>query len=160
MSAKSFFKQVGVDLLKVLTLGDKAAEAAEPVIDLMFPAEATLYNGAVAEVGKLLASGQAAAASTTGALPTVSAVVSAVEPQLIAYAESIGAPAPTADKVNAYTQALLQGLAVLQAIESGAALPATVAAAPAASAAPASAAPAAVVTKAPATETASGLAAA
>lgn len=151
MSIKSFFKTLGVDLLKVVSIGDDVAAAAEPVIDLMFPAEATLYNGAVAEVGKLIASGQSAAAGVTGAIPTSEAIIAAVGPQLEAYAESIGASAPTQAQINAYTQALLAGLQVLQTLESGQAVPATIAA-------PATTAAAVVKTPAPAVGTKSGLA--
>ena len=63
MSLGSFFQKVGVDLEKVIGLGAKVAAVAEPVVDILFPAVATLYNGAVNEAVKLLTAGQAAASS-------------------------------------------------------------------------------------------------
>jgi hypothetical protein len=154
MNMKSFFKTIGTDLLKVVKLGDEAAQVAEPVIDLMFPAEAALYNGAVAEVGKLIATGQTAAqaAAGSGTIPTIEDVADAVEPQLVAYAESVGAPAPTVDHIDAYAQSVLLGLQVLQSLQTGQAVPSsssTVAAVAAASAVPASAAPVAAVANVP-----------
>lgn len=123
MSLGSFFQKVGVDLEKVIGLGAKVAAVAEPVVDILFPAVATLYNGAVNEAVKLLTAGQAAAAAGGGATVQLENVAAAVAPQLVTYLESQGLPAPTADHINAFTQSILQSLQVLVAIETGTALP-------------------------------------
>jgi hypothetical protein len=134
MSLGGFFKKVGVDLEKVIGAGAKVAAVAEPVVDILFPAVATLYNGAVNEAVKLLTAGQAAAAQGGGATVELENVVAAIEPSLVAYLQAEGLPAPTAEHLNAFTQSILASLQVLIAIEEGTPLPTVVAtAAPATS---------------------------
>ena len=124
MSFGTFLKKAGVDLEKVLGVATEAAQVAEPVVDILFPAVGTLYNSAVNEAVKLLAAGQAAAAQGGSSIVQLTNVAAAIAPQLIAYAEQEGLPAPTADHINAFTQAVLASLQVLVAIETGAAPPA------------------------------------
>lgn len=126
MSFGTFLKKAGVDLEKVLGVATEAAQVAEPVVDILFPAVGTLYNSAVNEAVKLLAAGQAAAAQGGSSTVQLTNVAAAIAPQLIAYAEQEGLPAPTADHINAFTQAVLASLQVLVAIETGAAPPAVI----------------------------------
>lgn len=125
MSLGSFLKKVGVDLEKVAGVGAEAAEVAEPVVDVLFPEVATLFNSAVNEALKLLTAAQTAAAAGSGTTAQLANVAAAVEPALITYLQGQGLPAPTAAQVNAYTQSLLQSLATLVAIENGTLLPST-----------------------------------
>lgn len=117
MSFGTFLKKAGVDIAKVLGVASEAAEVAEPVVDILFPAIGTVYNSAVNEMVKLLAAGQAAAAQGGSATVQLTNVAAAVAPQLIAYAEQEGLPAPTAEHINAFTQAVLASLQVLVSIE-------------------------------------------
>lgn len=145
MSLGTFFKKVGVDLEKVIGEGAKVAAVAEPVVDILFPEVAALYNGAVNEAVTALTAGQSAAAQGGSTAVELQNVAAAVEPQLITYLESQGLPAPTAAHVNAFTQSLLASLQVLVAIENGTPLPTVVA-----NAAPASTVATAGVGSAPA----------
>lgn len=151
MSFGTFLKKAGVDLEKVLGIASEAAEVAEPVVDILFPAVGTLYNNAVNEAVKLLAAGQAAAAQGGTTTVQLANVAAAVAPQLIAYAEQEGLPAPTAEHINAFTQAILASLQVLVTVESGASPPAvsTASATSASSTATSSAAGSATVQAAP-----------
>ncbi len=127
MSLGGFFKKVGVDLEKVIGAGAKVAAVAEPVVDILFPAVATLYNGAVNEAVKLLTAGQSAA-SQGGSTPVeLENVIAAIEPSLVAYLQGEGLSAPTAAQLSSFTQSILASLQVLIAIENGTALPTVVA---------------------------------
>lgn len=148
MSLGTFFKKAGVDLEKVLGVGIDVAKVAEPEVDILFPALGALYNGAVNEASTLLAAGSAAATSGGSATVQLENVAAAVAPQLIAYAQQQGLPAPTSAHITAFTQSILTSLQVLVALENGTAPTVTVsstsavaattpAAAPVASAAPA-----------------------
>lgn len=123
MSFGTFLKKAGADIEKVLGVASEAAEVAEPVVDILFPAIGTLYNSAVNEAVKLLAAGQAAASQGGSATVQLTNVAAAVAPQLIAYAEQEGLPAPTAEHINAFTQAVLASLQVLVSIETSSAPP-------------------------------------
>lgn len=148
MSIGSFFKKAGVDLEKVLGIGIDVAEVAEPEVDILFPALGPLYDGAVNEASKLLVAGTTAASQGGSAAVQLENVAAAVAPQLIAYAEQEGLPAPTSAHITAFTQSILTSLQVLVAIENGTAPTVTVssaapaAPAPAVAAAPAAPAPA------------------
>lgn len=156
MSLGSFFKKAGVDIEKVLEVGDAAAQVAEPVVDILFPAVGTLYNTAVNEAAKLLAAGSQAASQGGSAGVQLANVVAVVEPLLVAYAQQEGLPAPTAAQINAYTQLVLLSLQVLNSIETGSEPPAVAsssAAVQAASAQPAAAAAPAGTTQMPGGQT-------
>lgn len=141
MSLGTFFKKFGVDLEKVIDVGAKAAEVAEPVVDVLFPALAAVYNGAVNEAVKLLAAGQAAAAQGGSTTVQLENVAAAVAPELIAYAQQEGLPAPTAAHITAFTQAILTSLQVLVSIETGTPPPTVTSSATTTAAAPAASAP-------------------
>ncbi len=124
MSFGKFMSKVGVDLEKVIGIGVKAAQVAEPVVDILFPAVATLFNSSVNEAVKLLAAGQAAAAQGGGATVELANVAAVVEPQLVTYMQTQGIiGSPTATQVNAFTGALLAALQTLVTIENGTAAP-------------------------------------
>jgi hypothetical protein len=126
MGLGSFFKKVGVDLEKVISAGAKVAAVAEPVVDILFPAVATLYNSAVNEAVTALSAGQAAAAQGGSTTVELENIAAAIEPQLVTYLQGQGLPAPTAAHINAFTQSILASLQVLVAIENGTPLPTVV----------------------------------
>lgn len=143
MGLGSFFRKVGVDLEKVLIPAVDVAQIAEPEVDFLFPEVATLYNGSVNEAVKLLAAGSAAAAQGGSGTVQLENVAAVVEPQLTAYLQKQGLPAPTAAQVNAFTADLLKSLQTLIAVENGTPIPTvTASASPAAAADPAPPAPA------------------
>jgi hypothetical protein len=119
MSLGTFFKKVGVDLEKVLTDSLKIAAIAEPVVDVLFPAVATLYNGAINEAVKTLAAAQSATEAGESVPANIDNIANAVAPQLIAYMQSQGLPTPTAAHITAFAQSIIASLQVLTLMESG-----------------------------------------
>ena len=104
----SFFKTIFADVTH-------AAVAVEPVVDVAFPGIATLYNSTVQAVSVAEAAGVAASSSTTGNGPAkLAAVTSAIEPLAVAYLQSQGITANTA-QVQAWVNAVVATLNALPA---------------------------------------------
>ena len=92
---------------KIIPTLTKAAVAAEPLVDLLFPMEGPLYNQVVAAICKAEVDGaQAAAGPQTGA-EKFQAVWNAVSPQLLTLASTNGLISADAQaSVQKYIQAI------------------------------------------------------
>lgn len=97
------------------------AQAAEPAIDIAFPAVAGIYNTTV----QMVVAAEAAAAGAQGVgAQKLSSVVSQLLPIAIPYLKSIGISDPTAIQVQAYVQSVVDGLKIFTALTTQPALPA------------------------------------
>lgn len=93
-------------LTKVLPFLEKEATEAEPLVDLLFPAEGPLFNSVVTAISTAQLAGTAAAGSATGA-DKFQAVYNAVSPGLLAEAQKDGLVGDAATAaVNQYIQAI------------------------------------------------------
>lgn len=111
-----FFKKAGPVVNEVIKEGDALAVAAEPVIDIAFPAIAPLYNMTAAMVGQSEATGQAALAGVTGGgTQKLASVIAALEPGFVAYYENEFGVTPTLTQIEAYVNAVVASLNALPA---------------------------------------------
>jgi hypothetical protein len=102
------------------------ATAAEPVIDIAFPAIAGLYNTTLQMVTQAQAAASAAAAGADTGTQKMTAVVSALSPIAIPYLKSIGVAQPTVTQIQAYVQSVVDGLKVFAAETAPASTPVAV----------------------------------
>ena len=92
-SFASVLSAVGHGLKKFLSIAVGAAQAAEPIVDVVFPGIAVLYNATVAEVAKAEAVAIAAGAQNGTGAQKLALVVQAIEPVFKEYAAQTGIPA-------------------------------------------------------------------
>lgn len=125
MSVKTILDHIGSDAEKVFALiaspkGQAVVQTGEAVVETAFPAATgiiNLVNAGMTEAFKVNALAQAAAAksgTTATAAQQATAVASAIEPEIVAYLASEGAPAPTTDKINAFSTGILALLTALE----------------------------------------------
>lgn len=115
-SFSTILSDIGHGFQKFFGIAVKAAEAAEPIVDVLFPGIAVLYNSTVAEAAKAEALAAAAAAQTGTGPQKLALVISAIEPSILAYAAANGLPKPTADQITAYVNAVVATLNSLSGI--------------------------------------------
>lgn len=110
---ESTLHSIGKILSEAFSDSEKITLAAEPFVDLAFPAIAPLYN--VAAQGAALALKAATAAVTPGAsdVANLTAVTIAVAPVLNQFAATAGLTPPAIGTVIQYAGALQKSLAVL-----------------------------------------------
>lgn len=95
---------------KFFSVATTIATDAEPIVDVLFPGFATLYNGAVAEAAKAEALAAAAGAQTGTGAQKLALVVQSLTPSILAYAETQGLPTPTATQITTYANAVVATL--------------------------------------------------
>lgn len=93
----------------------KVAEVAEPFVDVLFPGAAALYNSAVAEAAKVEAASIAAGKQSGTGPQKLAALVTAITPQVLAYAEKNGLGAITSEHITNYANAAVATLNALPA---------------------------------------------
>lgn len=109
---KTFLQHVGGFFKSIFTDAVKVAEAAEPVVDIAFPAVASLYNFTVQQAA--LAETAAEGAKGAGA-QKLAAVIAAVTPYATAALKADGVSAPTEAQIEAYVNAVVASLNALPA---------------------------------------------
>jgi hypothetical protein len=112
MSVKTFLEKAGEDILKVITFGEAAAKAAEPIIAVTNPALASLIDSAVNAVQLAQASTVSAEAAAPGSTDTqkLAIAVAAIGPQAELFAKSLGASAATVEQKTAFINAIVAAL--------------------------------------------------
>jgi hypothetical protein len=108
----TFLKHVGIFFKTIFTDATKAAQSAEPIVDVAFPSVANLYNFTVQQAS--LAETAAEGASGSGA-QKLAAVVAAVTPYATSALQADGVPAPTSAQITAYVNAVVASLNALPA---------------------------------------------
>lgn len=112
MNFKSILDHIGNVFKIIFTDTTKAAEIAEPIVDIAFPSVAGLYNFTVQQA----ALAETAAAGVTGAGPQkLAAVVASVTPYASAALKNDGVPAPNSDQITNYVNAVVASLKALPA---------------------------------------------
>lgn len=98
----------------LFTGAGKIAVAAEPFVDIAFPALAPLYNAAANGAAAAVKAAQAAVVSTNTESQNLLAITVAVEPILLDYAKTAGLSTPTTATVLQYSQAIQASLKAVQ----------------------------------------------
>lgn len=107
----TFLQHVGSILKKVLGIAVTVAKDAEPVVDLLFPALAPLYNSAVG----LAYGAEAMAPTLTGTGPQkLQQLVTSLVPQAEAWAAQNGIVWPVAD-INKWASAVVDTINLIPA---------------------------------------------
>lgn len=118
----TILSDIGNGLKKFFGIAVTAAEAAEPIVDLVFPGIATLYNLTVAEVAKAESLAAAAGQQTGTGTQKLALVVEAITPVFQQYAATAGIP--SAQQAATITNWVNAVVASLNAIPAPAAAPA------------------------------------
>lgn len=121
-SFTSILSAVGNGLKKFFGVATEAAVAAEPVIDVVFPGIAPLYNLTVAEVVKAESAAIAAGQQNGTGQQKLALVVQAITPVFREYAASTGIP--SAQQAQTITNWVNAVVASLNAIPSASTPPA------------------------------------
>lgn len=108
----TFLQHVGGFFKSIFKGAIKAAEVAEPVVDIAFPGVASLYNFTVQQAA--LAETAAEGAKGAGA-QKLAAVIAAVLPYAASALKADGVPQPTAAQIEAYVNAVVASLNALPA---------------------------------------------
>ena len=108
----SLLQHVGKFFKVIFSDATKVAEIAEPVVDIAFPAVASLYNFTVQQAA--LAETAAEGAKGSGA-QKLAAVIAAVTPYAVASLKADGVPEPTTAQITAYVNAVVASLNALPA---------------------------------------------
>jgi len=88
----SILSAIGNGLKKFFGIAVNVAVAAEPIIDVVFPGIATLYNLTVNEVAKAEAAAIAAGSQTGTGAQKLALVLQAITPAFQEYAKATGVP--------------------------------------------------------------------
>jgi len=114
MSFKSVLSDIGHGLADVFKVGVKAATAAEPIVDELFPGVAPLFNQVVTEAGKVEGLAAAAGAQSGTGPQKLQMVVQGVEGivQDFYTAQGIKTP-PTVTEIEAIVNAAVAFLNAL-----------------------------------------------
>jgi hypothetical protein len=99
-----------VDIFKDV---DKVARAAEPFVDIAFPALAPVYNASANGADAAITAAKNAVSSTNTDSENLLAIAIAVEPVLAKFAADAGLSAPKTGVVIQYADALQKVLAAL-----------------------------------------------
>ena len=119
-SFQSILSDIGNGLKKFFNLALPFAAAAAPIVDVMFPGIAGLYNATVTEVGNAETAAIAAGAQNGTGAQKLAAVVAAVTPYFTQYASSNGLPAPTEAVIQNYVNAVVASLNAIPAAQKAA----------------------------------------
>ena len=106
----STLESIGKVFVTIFKDADKVAVAAEPFVDIAFPALAPIYNASANGAAAAIKAGQGAVVSTNTEAQNVVAVAIAVEPVLAQFAKDSGLPAPTTAIILQYAEALAASL--------------------------------------------------
>jgi len=117
----TILQNIGKDFAKVFDIAVEAAQVAEPIVDLVLPGWAALFNGVVAEAAQVEALATAANKQSGTGAQKLALVVAAVTPSVLAYAEANKLPKPTAEQIQAYVNAAVAALNALPAAPTSAA---------------------------------------
>jgi hypothetical protein len=109
-SFKSILSDVGNGLKKFFGVSVTVAQDVEPLVDIVFPGIAGLYNATVAEAVKAEALAVAAGTQSGTGAQKLALVVAAVTPSVIAYAAANGLPAPTSSVITNWINAIVASL--------------------------------------------------
>lgn len=109
-SFTSILSDIGKGLKKFFTVAVGVAVAAEPIVDILFPGVAVLYNSTVTAVGNAENAAIAAGNQTGTGAQKLAFVVAAIEKDFNAYALANGLPAQTTATVEAYVNAVVASL--------------------------------------------------
>lgn len=122
MSFVSVLKHIGSDILKAFQIGEKAAVAAQPFVNIAFPQIAGLFNTTLAAVSNAEALGAAAAANGSTAAQKAANVIVAINPSVTSTLIALGVPAEaiTSDVAKRWTDAFV---ALLNTLPSPASAP-------------------------------------
>ena len=100
-------QKVCAAFVKVFTDAEIVAVAAEPFVDILFPAVAPIYNSAANGAAAAKAAGQAAVVPGASEEQNLINVTVAIEPVLVKYSQASGLTTPTTATILAYAQALM-----------------------------------------------------
>jgi hypothetical protein len=115
MSVKTVLQSIGSETKKVFDWlgspkGQATIAAGEAAVEIAYPPAAgliALANVGLTEVIKIEALAAAAGAQNGSGAQKSVAVVTAIEPSVLAFAKEHGLPTPTADRVKAASDALV-----------------------------------------------------
>ncbi len=113
----TFLQHVGGFFKTIFADATRVAVAIEPVVDIAFPAIATLYNATVQAVATAETAATVAGAQTGSGAQKLAAVTAAIEPLAVAYPQGQGIRANTA-QIEAWTNAVVATLNALPAPDS------------------------------------------
>jgi hypothetical protein len=116
MNFKSILSAVGHGLKVFFTDAVKVAQVAEPVVNLLFPGVAPLFNATVAEIGKAEAVAIAAGNQTGSGSQKLALVLQAIEGEYNAFAKANNIPV-TPVNVQAWVNAVVAALNTLPAAQ-------------------------------------------
>jgi len=106
-------QKVSAVFVKIFTDAEIVAVAAEPFVDILFPAVAPIYNSAANGAAAAKAAGLAAVVPGATEEQNLINVTVAIEPGLVKYAQASGLQTPTTATILAYAQALMPVLKLL-----------------------------------------------
>jgi hypothetical protein len=111
----TILQDIGKGFAKVFDVTVEAAQVAEPIVDVLLPGFATVFNGVVAEAAQVEALASAAGKQNGTGAQKLALVVGAVTPSILSYAKAQGLTTPTAEQITAFVNAAVAALNALPA---------------------------------------------
>jgi len=112
----TLLQKIGHDFLKVLGIIEESGQIAEPVVDMVVPGIALIYNATVSFLQAAMAAASANSA-TTLTPAQIAAIATTMEPYVIPYLATLGVSNPTSAQVEAYLNSVIQGLEIWETLQ-------------------------------------------
>lgn len=116
-SFSTILSDIGNGLKKIFGIGVAASVAAEPIVDILFPGIAPLYNGTVSAVAAAESAAIAAGNQSGSGPQKLAAVVTAITPIFVQYAQSNGLATPSQAVIENYVNAVVATLNAIPAVQ-------------------------------------------
>lgn len=120
MSLKTFLQKAGSDLLKAVTFGADGAKDIAPLVSIANPELGALISTTATAVIAAEAAGTSAvgsAASAANGPQKLALAITAIEPQAIAFAKSIGVQQPTQAQMQTWVSGIVAALNAFEVSE-------------------------------------------